>query len=202
MWFSIAIAAACLLSVTTLSAFSQQDVKEDGLKTGTSAWIRKNSSDSFSGVSLVTFTLTGRFLDPPQHGNLAAPVWITVCEPKRTHNGKDLYDGLLAKSYIDFGSVLSSTINGLPIVYRLDDGKPKAELWSSGTAGTAAFLDRNSLNTVLYAHFMPHRANSNPPTKKLVVKVAEFNAASIVAEFDIPDPDEIARTCGTTYHKD
>ncbi len=185
----------------TLSAASQQPVKEEP-KADTTKWIRKDSTDSFSGVSLVTFSLTGRFLDPPQHGSLGAPVWITVCEPKPTHNGKDLYDGLLAKSYIDFGSVLASTANGLPIVYRLDDGKPVAEFWSSATDGTAAFMNRFALNTVLYAHYLPHRANSNPPTKKLVVKVDEFSAASIVAEFDIPDPDEMARACGTTYHKD
>ncbi len=165
-------------------------------------WARKAYTDSFSGTSLVSFTLTGRFLDPPQHGHLAAPVWITVCQPKPTHNGKDLYEGLLAKSYVDFGAVLNSTTAGLPVIYRLDDGKPKAELWSSATAGTSAFLDRFPFNTVLYGHYLPHRANSNPPTKKLVLKVDEAYAASIVVEFDIPDPDEMARTCGTTYHKD
>jgi hypothetical protein len=165
-------------------------------------WVRKAYTDSFSGTALVSFTLTGRFLDPPQHGHLAAPVWVTVCQPKPTHNGKDLYDGLLVKSYVEFGTVLNSTSAGLPVIYRLDDGKAKAELWSSATAGTAAFLERFPLNTVLYGHYLPHRANSNPATKKLVLKVDEAYAASIVAEFDIPDPDDMARTCGTTYHKD
>lgn len=165
-------------------------------------WVRKDYTDSFSGIALVSFTLSGRFLDPPQHGHSDTPQWITVCEPKQTHKGKNLYDGLLVKSYIDFGSVLSSTVAGLPVVYRLDDGKAKPELWSSATAGTAAFLQRDALNTVLYGHFLPHRVGSNSATRKLVLKVDEFQAASIVAEFVIPDPDIMARTCGTSYHKD
>jgi len=123
-----------------------------------------------------------------------------VCEPKPTHNGKDLYDGLLVKSYVSFGTVVNSTAAGVPVVYRLDDGKPQAEFWSEGTAGTAVFMGRNTLNTILYGHFLPHRAGSNPATKKLVIKVDEFQAASIVAQFDIPEPDEMARLCGTTYH--
>lgn len=130
-------------------------------------WLRKDYTDSLSGVPLVSFTLTGWFLDPPQHGHAEAPTWVTVCDPKPTHNGKDLYDGLLVKAYIDFGSVLSSTGEGLPVVYRLDDGKPKAECWSAGTAGTAAFLNSNTLNTVLYGRFLPHRAASNPATNKV-----------------------------------
>jgi hypothetical protein len=163
-------------------------------------WQHKDSTDSFSGISLVTFTLAGKYLDPPQHGDSIAPVWIAVCEPKETHNGKDLYDGLLVKSYISFGTVVNSTTSGVPVVYRLDDGKPQAEFWSEGTAGTAAFMGRNTLNTILYGHSLPHRAGSNPPTRKLTLKVDEFQAASIVAQFDIPDPEEMARLCGTTYH--
>jgi hypothetical protein len=190
-----------LASFLLLSSLLQASI-QPSFDTSAPQWIRKAYTDSFSGIPLVSFTLTGRFLDPSQHGHLAAPVWTTVCQPKPTHNGKNLYEGLLAKSYVDFGTVLNSTSAGLPVIYRLDDGKPKAELWSSATAGTAAFLDRFPLNTVLYGHYLPHRANSNPPTKKLVLKVDEAYAASIVAEFDIPDPDEMARICGTTYHKE
>jgi hypothetical protein len=40
------------------------------------------------------------------------------------------------------------------------------------------------------------------PNKKLVLKVDEIYAASSVAELDIPDPDEMARSCATTYHKE
>jgi hypothetical protein len=187
---------AVLLLSMIFQASSQSSLEPTG-----PVWVRKAYTDSFSGMPLVSFTLTGKFLDTPQNGHAAAPVWITVCEPKQTHNGKNLYDGLLVKSYIDFGTVLNSTTAGLPVIYRLDDGKPKPELWSSATGGTAAFLERFPLNTVLYGHYLPHRANSNPATKKLVLKVDEAFAASVVAEFDIPDPDEMARACGTTYHQ-
>jgi hypothetical protein len=190
------IAALLFLPILLQSGLSQS-----GPEPSSPQWVRKDYTDSFSGTALVSFTLTGRFLDAPQHGHLAAPVWVTVCQPKSTHNGKDLYDGLLAKSYVDFGTVLNTTTAGLPVVYRLDDGKPNAEYWSSATSGTAAFLGRLPLNTVLYGHYLPHRANTNSPTKKFVLKVDEAYAASIVAQFDIPDPDEMARACGTTYHK-
>ena len=169
---------------------------------GASSWQRKDYTDSFSGNALVSFSLTGRFLDAPQRGHLESPVWVTVCEPKASHNGKNLYEGLLSKSYIDFGTVLNSrSPSSVPIIYRLDDGKPNSDTWTTGTDLTAAFLSRDALNTVLYGHFLPHRAGSNPPTKKLVLKVDEFQAASIVVEFDIPDPDQMARACGTTYHQ-
>lgn len=190
-----------MVATLLLHCFLQTPVRPSvGLTS--SQWTRKDYTDSFSGIPLVSYTLTGRFLDPPQHSHLSEPVWITVCQPKPSHNGKNLYDGLLGKSYIEFGSVLHSTVSGLPVVYRLDDGKQKAGFWSSGTDGTAAFLNRDALNTVLYSHYLPHRAGSSSATKKLVLKVDEAYAASIVAEFEIPDPDEMSRICGTTYHKD
>jgi hypothetical protein len=40
------------------------------------------------------------------------------------------------------------------------------------------------------------------PNKKLMLKMDEIYAATSVAELDIPDPDEMARSCGTTYHNE
>lgn len=180
-----------LMLLCSLSAYSQEK------------WRRMEGTDSFANIPTVTFSLTGKFLTPPSSSRLDAPTWITVCTPKASHNGKNLYDGQLMKSYIDFGTVLhSATLSQVAVSYRLDDSKAKTELWLGGSAGTAAFLDHMALNTVLYDHYFPHRANSSPPHQKLVIMVQESLAGNIVAEFDMPDPDEMARACGITYHRD
>lgn len=86
-------------------------------------------------------------------------------------------------------------------MYRFDDGKVHSEVWNPGTAGTAAFFNQLTLNTLLYTHYLPHREGTNAPVRKLVIALDEAFAARIVIQFDLPTPDVIEQVCGVTYRK-
>lgn len=159
-------------------------------------WQRSDKSDAFSGTSYTEFVLTGAFLAPPQNSKPAPPKIILHCKEGERKYGKGMLGGKLLSAYVAVGTVVSPNV-----MFRLDDGKPQKDSWSSGTAGTAVFFDDTVLDTLLYSHFMPHRPGTNPPVKKLVIAADEAFAAQVVMEFDLPDVSVVERVCGVTYLK-
>jgi hypothetical protein len=111
----------------------------------------------------------------------------------------------MLKGYIWVSTVVESQSSSLGTVvrvrYRLDDSKVHEEPWGQSTDYSAIFLGETELDTILYGHFMPHKENTSPPVKKLVVAFDEYLGGEIVMQFDMPDPTEVAEACGAIWHK-
>jgi len=165
-------------------------------------WQGAPQTDALRGTKYMRFVLTGKFLTPPRQPTIADPLLIVECIP-----GKRLrvYGGTFLDAYVSVGAVLNSVVSqdgsGVLASYRLDDGKIKQELWSPSTDGTAAFFASVTLNTLLYGHFLPHKAATNPAIQKAVIAVNEYLAGEVVMQFDMPDPTEVADACGGLVHK-
>jgi hypothetical protein len=56
-------------------------------------------------------------------------------------------------------------------------------------------------NNLLYGHLLPHKENTGPQTRKLVIGLQEYLGPEVVIQFDLPDSTEVAETCGAIWHK-
>jgi hypothetical protein len=87
-------------------------------------WVKQDRTDAFTGKNYVQYSLTGKFLTPPQHGENDAPRIVLQCVPgERKYAGKWYAAGGFIKAWIDVGAVLNNTPNGVAVLYRRDDGK-------------------------------------------------------------------------------
>ena len=48
---------------------------------------------------------------------------------------------------------------------------------------------------------MPHKENTYPPVRKILIGVPEYLGTQIQAEFDMPEPSVVAEVCGVVVHK-
>lgn len=177
------------------------------------SWQQSDQKDALRGTSYVKFVLNGRFLTPPHNGGVStlAPTLIVSCLP-----GKHMrvFNGRFLNGYVSVGAILNSQISehdgiltgksfpeGIPVEYRLDDGKIQQENWSPSTDRTAAFFGESTLNNLLYGHVVPHKENTTAPIRKVVLAMDEYLAAEIVMQFDMPDASEIGDACGAIAHK-
>jgi len=167
------------------------------------SWQRTEKTDAFRGTQYSQFTLAGKFLTPPQHSSLDAPVIVLQCKAgNHGYGGHWHYDGKLIDAYIQTGATLNASLSSIAVQYRLDDGKIQTEDWTPSTNYGAIFFKDITLNTLLYGHFMPHKEGTNPPVRKLTVAVDEYLAGEVVMEFDLPDPTDPASVCGTLLKRD
>ena len=168
-------------------------------------WAKQEKTDAFSGTNLVQYTLTGRFLTPPQRGSLDAPALVLQCVPGEAKFTKGWYSrGRLVKAWIDVGASINGTVDGVPVMYRRDDGKPQSELWSKSTDLMALFPSNLGINHILFSHDLIHKVNTSPPVHKLVLMADEYLGTGIVMQFDLADldgPDGIASQCGLAIYQ-
>lgn len=168
------------------------------------SWTKQEKTDAFSGTKYVQYTLAGRFLTPPQHGTLTAPALVLQCVPGEAKYTKGWYSaGKLIKAWIDVGASINSTADGVPVMYRRDDGKAQSELWSKSTDLVALFPSGFGLNHILFAHDLIHKVNTTPPVHKLVLMTDEYMGTGIVMQFDLTDlegPESIASQCGLAIY--
>jgi hypothetical protein len=178
------------------------------------AWTQANKSDALHGTSFREFALQGRFLVPPQHSSVPAPVLILHCLPGPHGFGNAKTNGLFVQGWIAVGAVLSSAepstgkdfASRVPVEFRLDDKKLQGDLWPISTDLTGVFLNRPycgfcTLANLLYGHSLPHKEGSGPQVRKVVIGVPEAFAAQIQMQFDFPDSTEVAEACGIITHK-
>jgi hypothetical protein len=69
---------------------------------------------------------------------------------------------------------------------------------------SSIFLSDVDLDTLLYAHFLPHKENTTPSVKKAVIGIDEYLGGEIVMQFYFPsetDEVEVADACGVIWHK-
>jgi hypothetical protein len=48
---------------------------------------------------------------------------------------------------------------------------------------------------------MPHKENTSPPVRKVIIGFDEYLGGEVVMQFEMPDPTEIADACGVIWHK-
>ncbi len=165
-------------------------------------WIRESKSDNFSGASYLEFILPGKFVDKPKYGNTAAPGLRVRCQPGKHSVGYHVYTmGRTISSALVIGDTVDAHGYGTAVMYRLDDGRPQVEVWQQSTDFAGVFFPEATLRNVLYGHILPHKENSGAPVHKLVVAVDENGAGRVVMQFDLPDPTELADSCGQITHK-
>ena len=166
-----------------------------------SKWEREDKTDPLRGNTYAQYSLTGKFLTPPKRQPEEPPLFVVKCIPGTKRSGSGLLNGKLLDAFIAIGAEISHASDKVAVQYRLDDGKMHNEAWNIGTDGTAVFLPTLELNTVLYGHFLTHKEGTNPPVRKLVLGLNEHRGAEVVVQFDMPDPDEMADSCGLLYRK-
>ena len=171
------------------------------------AWTQADKSDALHGTSFREFRLEGRFLVPPQHASIPAPVMVLQCQPGPHGFGTGKTNGHFVEGWIATGTVLNSVDASLvPVEFRLDDKKLQNDAWPVSTDRTGVFLNRPfcadcTLANLLYGHILPHKEGSGPQVNKLIIGVPEYLAAQIQMQFDFPDSTEVAEACGIITHK-
>src|SRR5579884_1576009 len=185
------------------------------IRASSQGWERSEKTDQLRGSHFSQFVLNGKFLVAPTNTKVGdVPKMVLHCLDQPHSIGYRVYkNGRFLSGYISTGTVLDSQVamrEGLlttrfPVVveatYRLDAGKLQSEAWGISTDRTAAFFRDTTLNNFLYAHTTQHRENTNPAVQKIVLGLSEAFAGEIQMQFDLPDPAEVAETCGVTYHK-
>lgn len=167
-------------------------------------WAKSDKQDPLRGTQFVQYSLEGKYLTPPR--NAAAdttPSIILRCTPGRFVHGRA--HGKFLEGYIFVGGVVDAHVADASVrttvQFRLDDGKLQASNWSHSTDYSSLFFGDTDLNTLMYGHFMPHKENTNPQVRKVVLGVPEFLGGEVVMQFDMPDASEVADTCGVIWHK-
>jgi hypothetical protein len=128
---------------------------------------------------------------------------VVSCKEGRHRYGATGYvGGKFLTGYLFVDAVLDFRGGSVPVEFRLDDGKQlHAGAWKSSTDGTGAFFDTVDINTLLFGHFEFHKENTSPPVRKIIVGVPEYLGTQIQAQFEMPEPSEVADVCGVIVHK-
>lgn len=162
-------------------------------------WQREEKSDPLTDKHFSQFTLVGKFLTAPSGPHPTSPTLMVRCEPGRRSFGK--LNGKFLEGYVVLGSVVDAATS--PAVagevetrFRLDDGKVRHAYWGHSTNYSALTFSDVDFATLLYGHFMPHKANTSEPIHKVIVEAPEFLGSNVVVQFDMPDPTEVASACG------
>ena len=134
------------------------------------------------------------------------PRLVARCRYPDPKANRGLARGKFIGGYIYFGGIVDSNVNyrlmsTVHVQFRLDDGKLQDHYWPASKDFSAVFFSEIHFNTLLYGHFMPHKENTSPQVRKVVVGIPEFLGGEAVVQFDMPDANEVADTCGVIVHK-
>ena len=181
---------------------------------GIAKWIRADKTDPLRGTQFSEFTLDGKYLTAPRKVEPnAVPAMVVRCQ-SGTFNHKHAH-GKFMEGFIFVGSVVDTHVSYnssllVSVQYRLDDGKLQSDSWRHSTdysslffGGEKIIVDTGStiFNNLLYGHLLPHKENTNPQVRKIVLGVPEYLGGEVVMQFDMPDATEVADTCGVLWHK-
>jgi hypothetical protein len=167
----------------------------------TSGWMRAEKNDALHRLDYSEFALLGKYLVPPKRDNPTMPMLIVRCKEGSRRYGNGRLNGKFLTGFLAVDAVLDFRLDGVPVEYRLDDGKLQHQNWNHSTDGSGAFFNDIEFNTLVYGHFMPHKENTNPPVRKIVIGVPEYLGAQIQVEFEMPEPSVVGEVCGVVLHK-
>jgi hypothetical protein len=167
----------------------------------TSGWTRTEKNDALHRIDYSEFILPGRYLAPPRSHSPTVPLLAVRCKEGAHRYGNGTMNGKFLTGFLAVDAVLDFRPNGVTVEYRLDDGKLQRRNWDHSTDGTGAFFNEIEFNTLLYGHFMPHKENTNPPVRKVLIGVPEYLGTQIQVEFEMPEPSVVGEVCGVVLHK-
>ena len=166
-------------------------------------WQSSKKSDPSSGTRNIQFTLAGRFLTPPKSGSSDHPTLVVSCNPDRHVRGPlgnfvsaSLNTGAPVKiDYIEPEEIKAGNSYNRKVIvqYRVNDGKAENAQWPPNSDSTGPSLDKDAVKKLIY--------DRKTPTRRVEISANENEAGQIVMQFDMPDPREMANTCGITEKK-
>jgi hypothetical protein len=166
------------------------------------AWHREEKSDPLHKLSYTQFALEGKYLVSPKHPDPTPPLLVARCKTGgHRYSRKGELVGTFLTGYLVVDAVLDFRQGSVPVEFRLDDGKLQRTTWSSSTDGSGAFFSTADFDNLLYGHLLPHKPNTNPPVRKVILGVPEYLGAEIEVEFEMPEPGEVADLCGAAIHE-
>jgi len=155
-------------------------------------WRQSLKTDAARGTAYDRYTLTGKFLKAPKHGDLANPPALVVdCNPpKETRNGKGKFESasLLVGTGLKIHYVEPAEIHGTSyypkvfVQYRINDGKYVKEQWAPGSDKASALIPKDTIKKLLRAQTVDITTNDD-------------TGAPIVLKFDVPDPTPVTQGC-------
>jgi hypothetical protein len=167
----------------------------------TPEWMRKERNDALHRLDYSEFALPGKYLVPPKRENPTRPMLIVRCKEGAHRYGNGKLNGKFLAGFLAVDAVLDFRTDGVPVEYRIDEGKLQYRNWEHSTDGSGAFFNDIEFNTLVYGHFMPHKENTNPPVRKVIIGVPEYLGAQIQVEFEMPEPSIVGEVCGVVLHK-
>jgi hypothetical protein len=166
-----------------------------------STWVREEKSDPLHKTAYSEFTLEGKYLVPPKDRNAEAPMLILQCKEDAHNRDGGKASGRLLAGFLDVDAALDFREGNLPVEFRLDDGKLQEADWSSSNDSGGATFGYKDFEKLLYGHTSSHKEDTSPAVRKVILGVPEHLGTEIEAEFDMPDPGEVAEVCGVVGHK-
>lgn len=160
-------------------------------------WEKAEVKDNFTGEAMVQFTLRGTFLTPPRRA-LGRPELQLLCRSSPTAMNADSFIGsvtalsaLLDAEYGPGGNLHSQ------VQYRLDDGAPSSETWSTSESLEFVMFQVRVLYRLMFKQDRPPEGlGLVNATRKLVLQLHEFRGGPIVIQFDLGDISQVAHACG------
>ena len=173
-------------------------------------WTRTETLDRFTGATSTVFTLQGTFVVAPSRSGSKAPVIMAQCRTNKKGKGE------LLNTLIEIGATLDShagiqddvvagvrAYSGVSAEYRLDGGPVKRfPPLAHSEDFSVLYLESAKSSFGLIELFLPDLLyeHHKEPVKQAVIRVPEWQGGFVVMQFDMPDPTELAETCGI-YHK-
>jgi hypothetical protein len=155
-------------------------------------WRQSLKTDAARGTAYDQYTLTGKFLKSPKHGDLSnRPALVIDCNPpKETPSGKGKFESanLLVGTSLKIHYVEPAEIHGTSyfpevfIQYRTNDGKDVKEQWAPGSDKASALIPKEMIKKLLRAQTVDISTNDD-------------TGAPIVMKFDMPDPAPVTQGC-------
>jgi len=146
-------------------------------------WQAMEQVNVLTDAKSTLFTLSGKFTQGPTLGALISPVLRASCSSHSRSNSYTLLVG--------------TTLASADAVYRLDDRKAQPGVgWNISTDFSGVFIPTITFNDFLYGHLLKHKIDPTKPIHKLIIVMSQFAGSSIIMQFDMPDPTDVAKACG------
>jgi hypothetical protein len=158
-------------------------------------------ADPLRGTTVTTYQLEGKFLKKPQNVTADYPSMILKCQKGVFERGTAA--GKFQAGYIYVGDITDSggaSANRVHVQLKLDEGKLQDAYWNNSTDFSSIFFSQMDLNNLFYGHMLPHKPNTSPQVQKVLIGVQEWQAGEVVMEFDLPNVENVADSCGCINH--
>lgn len=167
-------------------------------------WTMVLKHDPLHETSWQEWTLEGSYVVAPRDmPSTARPAIVVRCDPGRHNFGHTR--GQFVEGYLYVGVVVDTGEPGIAgdiyAEFRLDTGKLQSSTWQHSTDYSSVFFGSQDFNNFLFGHQLPHKENTSPAVRKVMIGLQQFLGGEVEMEFDMPDPSEVGEACGVIWHK-